>query len=716
MLCENLSTESPRGAVRFREPSQDRLRDREQRPLLPPVALAADCLRVEVPPPSPRLRGRLAEVLEQAVEQALEGACAPSAGIDASLSRDASLSDQLFRARAVGFRRLELSLGSLERLALSGGAMDPRDTDALVFWVAATRDRPVHLVLDAGTSSLPAYGPTVELGEILLPAMVAPRGSDAPSSARGSTVETSSTTPLPPLDVAPVNDTRVSASEPPPAAEQPAEDSTVESVKQADLIADPVAATLAASPEPAVPSDDENVTPPVVAFDDDTTSADFAELLVAADPPSAPAAIIASPPAAAGSAPAPARPARPKRPRSGLVHLTPRPSAVQEPADRPEAVAVESSPEPPTVAARPSAPHTQSAAPGTTADTELEPDAEDQDDPELDEIVPARVPAARVAMIPPPRQAAPRAPSRIVAPPRLAVAEPDPTPPPPSVTVRRRAPEKRELDAHAELLASSRGPRPLAQVERMFVERYVPLSDAEIHGEADDFQRGARHEWAGSFAKSYADAWSALRVSGKRPQMVMDAPALASATARLHGARAVELFLVDGMRYDLGCMVHDRLRTLVAGLASGADRTLLWSALPSTTASQLDSLARGPEALMGHGVPDDDSVVIRGRAVSVPRRIRVGNREIMKLDLVEARLRELGPPLPERFASLADEIATAIARHIETLPPRTLAFVFGDHGFLIDGTRKSSGPARQGGSSPDEVLVPAFSWLTGGVG
>jgi hypothetical protein len=163
-------------------------------------------------------------------------------------------------------------------------------------------------------------------------------------------------------------------------------------------------------------------------------------------------------------------------------------------------------------------------------------------------------------------------------------------------------------------------------------------------------------------------------------------------------------------------MVHERLRVLIAGQASCADRSVLWSALPSSTATQLDSLARGAEALMGHGTPDDDSVVVRGRAVSTPRRLRIGNREIVKLDLVEARLRELGPPLPERFASLADEIATVIAKHIESLPPRTLAFVFGDHGFLIDGTRKGSGPARQGGSSPDEVLVPAFGWLTGGAG
>lgn len=547
MLCESLSDDSSRGGVRFRDGRSA-------------VAVrVSGCLRVDVPSPSPLLRGRLAEAMEQAVEQALEAVSAPPAGIDASMSRDASLSDQLFRARAAGFHRLELSVGSLERLALSAGAMDPRDTDALVFWIAATRDRPVGLVLDAGTSSLPAYGPTVELGEILLPELVTPRISDLPVAP--------SPTP-PPVSVDGVRGAVVGA-----------------------LVGGSEAGT---KPVPAAVSD-AAIVPPTSAT---------------------PAVDVRPEPLSAV-----------RRPRPALVQLPPR------------------------VAVAPSV-----SSPPTTEE-----------------------PAA-----------------------------------PKSATVRRTALDKRELDAHAEALRCSRGPRPLAQVERMFVERYVPLSDAELHGEADDFQRGARHEWAGSFAKSYAEAWSSLRVSGKRPQMVMDAPALAARTARLHGARGIELFLVDGMRYDLGCMVQDRLRSSLAGQASCAERLVLWSALPSSTAMQLECLARGAEALTGHGNIDEDAMVVRGRALSTPRRLRVGARDLVKLDLVEARLRELGVPLPERFASLADEVAAAITKHLETLPPRTLVFVFGDHGFLIDGTSRGSGPARQGGASPDEVLVPAFGWLTNG--
>ena len=60
---------------------------------------------------------------------------------------------------------------------------------------------------------------------------------------------------------------------------------------------------------------------------------------------------------------------------------------------------------------------------------------------------------------------------------------------------------------------------------------------------------------------------------------------------------------------------------------------------------------------------------------------------------------------------IADAAAEAIARHAETLAPRTLLLVFGDHGFTVDRT----GSARQGGASPEEVLVGAFALLVGDV-
>jgi hypothetical protein len=42
--------------------------------------------------------------------------------------------------------------------------------------------------------------------------------------------------------------------------------------------------------------------------------------------------------------------------------------------------------------------------------------------------------------------------------------------------------------------------------------------------------------------------------------------------------------------------------------------------------------------------------------------------------------------------------------------------VFGDHGFKLDPLdADSTTSAKSGGASPEEVLVPAFAWLVGGV-
>jgi hypothetical protein len=60
---------------------------------------------------------------------------------------------------------------------------------------------------------------------------------------------------------------------------------------------------------------------------------------------------------------------------------------------------------------------------------------------------------------------------------------------------------------------------------------------------------------------------------------------------------------------------------------------------------------------------------------------------------------------------IADAVAMTIARHAAQLAPRTLLFVFGDHGFTID----AHGTIRHGGASPEEVLVPGYALLLGEV-
>ncbi len=273
--------------------------------------------------------------------------------------------------------------------------------------------------------------------------------------------------------------------------------------------------------------------------------------------------------------------------------------------------------------------------------------------------------------------------------------------------------------ACASELEAARGPHSLAQIEQLFVRRYLPLAEAEAFGIADPAARRARAQWAAAFGRTYSEGFATFRPAGKRPTMVLDAPTIAARAARLHGARTTQLLLVDGLRFDLGLRMHKRLGELLRGHAVCAERAVLWSALPSTTPTQLALLARGPEGLaLPPPEADDEPIINRGRGVDVPRRVKVGARDVLKLDLVEARLRDAGALAAVRLDEVAEEVARAVAKCALSLPPRTLLFVFGDHGFLLDepearGERAEG--AWQGGASPEEVLVPGFAYLTGGV-
>lgn len=468
---------------------------------------SAGLLMVSVEAPELSARGRLREVIEAAIESALEERGAAPPGIGASTDLDASLSDQLFRARHVGANGFAIHVGSLTGMANLASALDAEDSAVLRWWIAATEERPIVLLIDESNRALGAYGPPVSLERLL------PRRPDRAKPR-----------PAPPAPVP----------EPEPAAATPA-------ISQA--------------------------TPP--------------------SPPLAP---------------------------------TPAPSLTPSPPPTPSA--------------------------------------------------------------PPPR--------------------------PP-------LPEPSEWRAWAAELEAAKGPKPLGAIERLFVSRYVPLADVIARGGGDHAARATLESWGTSFARSYTEAFGALRVTGKRPMMVLDVPQLASRIARLHGARSTQLVLVDSMRFDLGLRVHERMRRDLGADAVCTERLLLWSALPTTTPAQLDLLARGPEGLASQQPSEREEHFTRGRGLTTLRRVKVGPRDLLKLDVIEARLRDPGVALPERFDSMADEAAEALVAHARLLQPRTLMFVFGDHGFRIEADEVSTSAAQQGGASPEEVLVPGFAWIIGGV-
>ncbi len=274
----------------------------------------------------------------------------------------------------------------------------------------------------------------------------------------------------------------------------------------------------------------------------------------------------------------------------------------------------------------------------------------------------------------------------------------------------------REWRSWMQDLESARGPKPLAAVERMFVSKYVPLSDALHCGIADVEAAKVLGAWADSFARSYLEAFSALCVRGKRPTMVLDVPDIALRIGRLHGARSTQLLAVDGMRFDVGLRIHEHLRTLVGQQAVLTERLLLWTALPTTTSVQLGLIGRGPSGLRElDTITTDELPVARGRSATTVRRVRTGSREVLKLDVVEARMSEPGGPLVERLDAVARETAEAVANYFLRLSQRTLVMIFGDHGFAIEEEEGQTTAARQGGAQPEAVLVPAFAWLVGDV-
>jgi tRNA(Leu) C34 or U34 (ribose-2'-O)-methylase TrmL len=313
-------------------------------------------------------------------------------------------------------------------------------------------------------------------------------------------------------------------------------------------------------------------------------------------------------------------------------------------------------------------------------------------------------------------------PPSMPAPPVVATARVDDTN---EIAERQRADEARRAERAARLvdaatwrayaleLEAARGPRPTAAIERLYVERYVPLLGAIARGECDAGVRQLVEQWRRDFREGYESAFASLRVTAKRPTMVMDAPDVAHRVARLASARSVKLVLVDAMSFDLGDRVAKRLASQLDKRAVLVEKNVLWSALPSTTPTQLHLLARGPEGLKDSLAPATESDVARGRNVVVFRRERLGAREVLKLDVVEARLRAQGDGYDARLDALADELAAALAKLFDTLPPRTLAYVFGDHGFVLGPGANgwATGAGSQGGSSPEEVLVGGQAWL-----
>lgn len=295
----------------------------------------------------------------------------------------------------------------------------------------------------------------------------------------------------------------------------------------------------------------------------------------------------------------------------------------------------------------------------------------------------------------------------------------------PAVELPTYEPVDRDVTlGHARALADLRGPQPLSVLKTCFLSHYLPLGEilfeARAHGVEVEPRVAAVHSgFRRNFERAYSDAFPTFALTGKRPKMVLDAFEEATRLARASGARSTSLLLVPGLRVDLGRRAHDALLKMLPEDAE-VESGLLFAALPTTSARQEDTLARGAAAL-GSPRPDESLPDAEWHARGALRRVRMGARDLFSLDTIAAfRAAPLarGPRLAFEVATLVDTLAGSIARHAHGLvsgksplgprtPERTLLYVFGDHGFVLH----EDGRTQDGGATPEEVIVPYFAYV-----
>ena len=255
-------------------------------------------------------------------------------------------------------------------------------------------------------------------------------------------------------------------------------------------------------------------------------------------------------------------------------------------------------------------------------------------------------------------------------------------------------------------LSAAKGPQSLAGFERLFVEAYLPLLNALASGLDDPRARAAMLVFRRAFETSYPEAAARFPLTDKRPRMVLDAPELAMKLARANGAKMSQIVLVESMRLDLGDHVRDALAMALGERATLVDEMRLHAALPTTAARQLETIARGREALRTPSTQNED-LALAARGAHGLRKLRIGGREIFKLDTIETALETDTRCTTEHFLELADAVAETIAAHAAHIRAKTLLYILGDRGFTLD----ANGRARTGGATPEEVIVKAYAFL-----
>jgi hypothetical protein len=93
--------------------------------------------------------------------------------------------------------------------------------------------------------------------------------------------------------------------------------------------------------------------------------------------------------------------------------------------------------------------------------------------------------------------------------------------------------------------------------------------------------------------------------------------------------------------------------------------------------------------------------------------LRVGSRELFRIDCLSEDLSKPGELEAQRLERLATKLAEIVMPWLKTRAPDTLVVVFGDHGFHWQSGERGTSAAQRGGALPEQVLVSASAWLLG---
>ncbi|MBW2000451.1 MAG: hypothetical protein JRJ29_21145 [Deltaproteobacteria bacterium] len=202
------------------------------------------------------------------------------------------------------------------------------------------------------------------------------------------------------------------------------------------------------------------------------------------------------------------------------------------------------------------------------------------------------------------------------------------------------------------------------------------------------------HEVSDSFAGFYRNNIPGWKKSGaSRPTMIEDLPSMLSRKRNVPDHQRVCYVLMDGMRWDLWEYVKAHFFGEMPNFFRIVREGALWSALPTSTESQL---ARFEGALHSTTNELEDDV-------------------LWKISGLDEKIHSERGPLTHLFANVVNYLEIEVLLRLRDLPPRTLLFLFSDHGFVENPSFKLDNKYESpryihGKDSPFEVIVP-WVWI-----